>query len=140
MARDDLGMLTARLTARIVEAEKPLLQAEGLSMWQYVTLSELARRPVSTQLALAEAIGYDKSRLVGLLDELEQGGLITRVPDPEDRRARRVALSTHGRDVHARAQRRIRAMESALLAVLEPGQREDLRAILATLVHEEAVG
>jgi hypothetical protein len=31
-------------------------------------------------------------------------------------------------------------MESDLLAVLEPGQRQDLRAILAVLVHGEAAG
>jgi hypothetical protein len=47
-----------------------------------VTRRYLARQPAGTQLALAEAIRYDKTRLIGLLDELERDGLITRKPDP----------------------------------------------------------
>jgi DNA-binding MarR family transcriptional regulator len=91
-------------TARLVAAERPLLAAHGLSMWGYIALSELARSPAGMQADLAKAIGYDNTRLIGLLDELERDKLITRAPDPTDRRARRVSLTPRGRELHRRAQ------------------------------------
>ncbi len=103
-------------------------------MWPYVVLSELLRRPASTQAGLADAIGYDKSRLVPLLDDLEGRGLITRTPDPSDRRARCLELTSRGRDAQARSQRGIRAMESELLSVLDAGQADALIAVLTRLL------
>jgi hypothetical protein len=40
-------------------------------MWGYIALSRLARGPAETQLALATAIGHDKTRLIGVLGGLE---------------------------------------------------------------------
>ena len=133
MERDDLGALFARITRRLVDAERPLLAAHELSMWGYVVLSHLARSPTGTQLELARAIGHDKTRLVTLLDHLQAAGLITRTPDPTDRRARTVTLTTTGRERHAAARSDIRAMEDHLLADLDPDERENLLAVLPRL-------
>ncbi len=134
MEGDDLGALFARITRRLIDAERPLLEAHGLSMWAYIALSHLAHQPAGTQLALAQSIGYDKSRLIGLLDELERDGLITRAPDPADRRARIVTLTEAGEARHAAARADIRAMEEELLADLSAAERTRLRRTLARLV------
>ena len=134
MTREDLGAQFARITGRLIDAERPLLAAHDLSMWDYVALSHLAREPVGSQLALARAIGYDKTRLIGLLDALERTGLITRAPDPADRRARIVELTAEGRRRHAAAQADIRAMEHDLLAPLSAGDRQALRRALRQLI------
>src|SRR6188768_2748568 len=97
MEREDLGALLARAMRRIMEAERPLLEAHGVSMWAYVALTLLARGSAPTQLALAEAMGYDKTRLIKILDGLEGEGLITRAPDPSDRRAKVIELTAAGR-------------------------------------------
>ena len=133
MEQEDLGSLFARVTRRLIEAERPLLAAHGLSMWGYIALSHLARAPAETQLALANAIRYDKTRLIGLLDELEQDGLITRTADPTDRRARIVTLTKAGEARHAAARADIRAMEDELLEDLSPAERTRLRRTLAGL-------
>jgi len=130
---EDLGALFARITRRIVEAERPLLAEHGFSMWAYIAVSHLAISPAGTQLALAQAIGYDKTRLIALLDGLESDGLLTRTPDPADRRARIVTLTRKGRARHAAAQRAVRNMEDALLAMLNPDERSTLRRALTTL-------
>jgi DNA-binding MarR family transcriptional regulator len=135
MDGEDLGALFAGVTRRLIDAERPLLDAHGLSMWAYVALSHLARRPAGTQLALAQAINYDKTRLIALLDGLERDGLITRTPDPADRRARIVQLTAAGRARHGAAQADIRAMEDDLLADLTAADRTRLRRILAQLAH-----
>jgi len=130
---EDLGALFARITRRLIDAERPLLEAHGLSMWAYIVLSQLARQRAETQLALAQAIRYDKTRLIGLLDELEDQGLITRKPDPADRRARVVTLTEVGQARHAAARADIRAMEAEFLAGLNRPERTRLRETLAQL-------
>jgi DNA-binding MarR family transcriptional regulator len=135
--RDDLGALFARITRRLVEAERPLLAAHELSMWSYVVLSHLARSPTGTQLELARAIGYDKTRLIALLDQLQAAGLLTREPDPTDRRARTVRLTTTGRERYAAARADIRAMEDGLLADLSLDERTNLLAVLPRLATQQ---
>jgi DNA-binding MarR family transcriptional regulator len=129
----DLGALFARITRRLIDAERPLLQAHGLSMWAYIALSHLTREPAGTQLALAQSMRYDKTRLIGLLDELEDDGLITRTVDPTDRRARIVTLTEAGEARHAAARADIRAMEDELLENLNPAEQARLRHTLSRL-------
>src|SRR6478752_1177221 len=133
MEREDLGALLARAMRRIMEAERPLLEAHGVGMWAYVALTLLARGPAPTQLALAEAMGYDKTRLIKILDGLEAQGLVTRAPDPSDRRARVVELTPNGRAKFAAIQRDVHAMEDELLGVLGPAERKALRTALPRL-------
>ena len=133
MEQEDLGALFARITRRLIDAEGPLLATHGLSMWAYIALSHLARQPTGTQLALAQAIRYDKTRLIGLLDELEADGLITRTADPTDRRARIVTLTEAGEARHSAARADIRAMEDEFLEELNAAERTRLRRTLARL-------
>jgi DNA-binding MarR family transcriptional regulator len=128
--REDLAAMFARVARRLADAERPLLDEHRLTMWGYIVLSHLARRPVGTQLELAQAIGYDKTRLISLLDGLEVQGLVVRAPDPADRRARQVRLTPEGERRHAAAQADIRRMEANLLAGLSSAER---RTLLATL-------
>jgi DNA-binding MarR family transcriptional regulator len=134
MASDeDLGALFARVTRRLIQAERPLLAARGLSMWAYVALTHLVEGPAPTQIALAEQMGYDKTRLIAILDELADEGLVERTPDPEDRRARIVQLTAAGRTRHLEARSDIRAMESEMLDGLSSTEQAMLREMLLRL-------
>jgi DNA-binding MarR family transcriptional regulator len=133
MSQEDLGALLSRATRRLIEGEQPVLAAHDLSMWGYIVLSRLAAAPAETQLSLAREIGYDKSRLIGLLDELERDGLLTREPDPGDRRAKIVNLTATGRSRQAAAQRDIRRMERRLLRGLDAAEVAGLRRSLVRL-------
>src|SRR6201989_3726624 len=95
--RRDLAAMLAPLLRELVAAELPVLAAHDVSMWGYVVLNALDRSPVRTQAALAEAIGADKTRIIGTLDELQQGGYIERRPDPDDRRVRLLRITQAGR-------------------------------------------
>jgi DNA-binding MarR family transcriptional regulator len=135
MEREDLGSLFGLITRRLIAAEGPLLDDHGLSMWGYSVLSQLARQSGVNQLTLATAIGYDKSRLIALLDELERDGLVVREPDPADRRNRQVRLTTAGQARHAAVRADIRAMEDDLLGELTAAERRSLMSVLARLAH-----
>jgi DNA-binding MarR family transcriptional regulator len=134
---EDLGALLARCTRRVIAEERPLLAEHELSMWAYIVLSRLSTAPAESQLALAEAINYDKTRLIGLLDELENQGLVTRRPDPADRRARIVRLTPEGEARYAAARRSIQAMEERLLADVVASDQRRLWRMLADLASDE---
>ncbi|MFC0438341.1 MarR family transcriptional regulator [Kutzneria buriramensis] len=131
--RQDLAAMIAPLQRALIAAELPVLRAHGLSMWGYVVLNALDGEPVRTQTALAEFIGADKSRIIGVLDELEDNGLLDRTRDPADRRARFVAITDEGRSKRRAVQADIQRTEDDLLAKLPPADREAFLRALATL-------
>jgi DNA-binding MarR family transcriptional regulator len=114
-AREDLGAQFAQITRRLIALERPLLDKHGLTMWEYAVLLRLRAAPAQTQLELAKAVRYDKTRLIALLDGLEQRGLVEREPAATDRRARTVKLSRAGRTTVTATQRDIHQMEDRLL-------------------------
>ncbi|GAA4531585.1 MarR family winged helix-turn-helix transcriptional regulator [Amycolatopsis samaneae] len=121
--RPDLGEMLAGLMRALMAMEQPVLDAHGLTMWGYAVLSTLDDRPVRTQAALAQAIGADKTRIIGTLEALQEAGFISRDPDPADRRVRLLAITEAGRRVRRAAQARIQEGEEELLAGLSAGER-----------------
>jgi DNA-binding MarR family transcriptional regulator len=128
--REDLGAQFARITRRLIALEQPLLDKHAVSMWEYAVLLRLRDTPAETQLGLAQAIRYDKTRLIALLDGLEQRGLIAREQATTDRRARTVKLTGDGRAKVGAVQRDIQRMEDRLLG---PDQLDELQRLLAQL-------
>jgi hypothetical protein len=85
----------------------------------------------------------DKTRIIATLDDLQRAGLITREPDPADRRVRLLAITAAGRQVRAAAQTAIQTNEDRVLARLPPADRQAfLRAVgvLSALPQEEITG
>jgi DNA-binding MarR family transcriptional regulator len=121
--RPDLAAMLGGLVRHLVALETPVLEEHRLSMWGYVVLSALDDGPVRTQAALAQAIGADKTRIIGTLDELQDAGLISREPDPADRRVRLLEITPAGRDRRRAAQDLIQAKEERLLARLPAADR-----------------
>src|SRR6202049_443519 len=101
----------------------------------YQVLSAAAQGAVSSQLALAQHLGVDRTVMTYLLDDLEAAGLIERRPDPADRRAPRVVAPQLGNEPLATLKARLRAVEAHVLAPLDREARETFRAqvrLLAT--------
>jgi len=57
-----------------------------------------------------------------LIDALEEAKLVTREPDPADRRARRVAVTKRGATLLADLDQRLGQVEAHVLAALDPGR------------------
>jgi DNA-binding MarR family transcriptional regulator len=142
--RRDLAAMFVPLARALVAREEPALLAHDISMWGYVVLTALAEQPVRTQAALAQSIGADKSRIIAVLDELQQHGLIERRPDPDDRRVHLLALTEVGRrrreSVRAAIQRQ--EEERVLAALPETDRAAFIRAlrILSELPPEDIRG
>lgn len=131
--RPDLAAMLYPLVRELIALELPVLAAHEVSMWGYSVLTALDDTPVRTQAALAEAIGADKSRIIGTLDELQQAGLIERSPDPADRRVRLLSITPQGRRVRRTVRKEIQAQEEQVLTALAPADRTTFLRILQEL-------
>jgi len=85
-----------------------------------------------TQSGLAEAVGLDRSTMVGLVDKLEERGLIERRRG-EDRRTNRLWLTRSGRALVVHLKRRIALHERRVAAKLTAAERAELIALLEKL-------
>ncbi|MEI8411950.1 MULTISPECIES: MarR family winged helix-turn-helix transcriptional regulator [unclassified Kribbella] len=134
--RPDLAAMLYPLVRALIAVETPVLAEHEVSMWGYSVLTALDDTPVRTQAALAEAIGADKSRIIGTLDELQDAGLIERTPDPNDRRVRLLSITPKGRRVRRSVRKGIRAHEDRMLAALPPADRQTFLRALRTLYDD----
>lgn len=69
-------------------------QELGLSLAQCRALAYLSRQEGVNQVTLADSLEIQPITLVRLIDKLQEMGLVTRKPDPADRRAIRLYLTT----------------------------------------------
>jgi len=123
-----LGM-TAKEDA--VEAYEQL----GLHPYHHAILAAIDEGLRETQGAIADALGYDRGQLVGLLDELEEAGLVERQRDPEDRRRQVVLMTAKGKKMLTRFRELSHGIDDSFLAPLDDAQREQLHALLLTLAE-----
>lgn len=80
---------------------------------------------------LAQRLGVEASHVTRTVQQLQRSGYVTRVPDPDDRRAQRIQLTDAGREAVARIRE---AGARGMQLALADWQPEDLRQ-LATLFH-----
>jgi DNA-binding MarR family transcriptional regulator len=83
----------ARLMKRRFEEEA---RAHGVTLPQWRALSHIAMSGGISQVALALAIDADQMTVSGMLDRLEKRGLLTRIADPTDSRAKLARLTEEG--------------------------------------------
>src|ERR1700689_4363757 len=99
-----------------------------------IALTLLSERGPMTQHAVGAALSLDPSNVVGLLNELEERGLITRRRDPADRRRHIVELSATGENELACTDARLSRVEEELLSALSAEERETLYRLLVRAV------
>ncbi len=93
-----------------------------------------------SQQAIGEAIQAPASRMVAIVDELEQRGLVERRPHPSDRRIRALYLTGAGRRLLARGRKIAIEHEEELTRGLSAADRKRLIALLQKIVEEQGIG
>jgi DNA-binding MarR family transcriptional regulator len=130
--------LLKRLGYAAKECSMKAYEQTGLHPYHYAILLVLSERSLETQGAIADALGYDRGQLVGLLDELEERGLVERRRDSKDRRRHVVHLTSAGKQKLRQLRAISRQTEDEFLEPLSDEERGNLHALLLRLaeVHE----
>jgi MarR family transcriptional regulator, lower aerobic nicotinate degradation pathway regulator len=137
---EELAMSTTFLLKRLAYAAKErtmkAYEEIGLHPYHYAILLVLDDGSHETQGSIADALGYDRGQLVGLLDELEEHGLVERRRDPDDRRRHIVRMTPNGAKMLRRLRALARKNEDAFLEPLSDSQRADLLELLQRLAEK----
>src|SRR6204780_5174360 len=121
----------ARISRRAADAA----MADGsLRPRHVIALTLVGERGPMTQHAVGAALSLDPSNVVGLLNELEERGLITRRRDPADRRRHIVEVSATGADELTQTYAQLGLVEDELFKTLTCEQRSALHELLASAV------
>jgi DNA-binding MarR family transcriptional regulator len=99
----------------------------------YQVLVAITTEEPSSQLALANRLGVDKTAMTYVIDALEGEGLVARRPDPQDRRVRQVIPTDAGRALLSSARVALREVEGALMCDLTHDEQTQLRRLLAVV-------
>ena len=125
--------LLKRLGFAAKDKSHQAFEGTGLSAFHYAVLALLEEDPRETQAQIADALGYDRSLIVRLLDELEEREFVIRKSDPHDRRRHVVKLTAAGRDKLGELRAIVAQMEDDLLVPLDADQRRELYGLLSQL-------
>jgi DNA-binding MarR family transcriptional regulator len=112
----------------------------GLHPYHHAVLVALSEGSHETQGAIADALGYDRGQLVGLLDELEERGLVERRRDPKDRRRHLVHITAQGKRTLRNLRTLARQLEASFLEPLSDEERAELHSLLLRLAEKHEPG
>lgn len=118
----------AKILKRRFEEE---MRESGITLPQFRVLAQIGLGLDSSQKALAASIDVDPMTMSGILERLEKRGLITRIPDPTDSRAKLATITPDGIDIVATARRIGLSVLEGGLDGLSDRERIQLKDLLA---------
>jgi DNA-binding MarR family transcriptional regulator len=124
-----LSQLGFQTSKRFAERLAPL----DLNPRTFALLRHIEAAEGQSQHALAEALRLPPSRMVALLDELEERNLVERRPHPTDRRVRALHLAPAGKRLLGKAKKVAAEHEAEVCADLTAEEREQLLDLLGRI-------
>jgi DNA-binding MarR family transcriptional regulator len=121
---------TAARAGRVVSESFATVGARG---YHYRVLSSLADGGPASQADLGRRTGIHLSDMVKALNELEAGGYIRRVPNPDDRRRNIITLTSQGTERAQSLSLLVRDVQQQVLQPLDESEKAQLTALLSKL-------
>jgi len=116
VSRHGIIRLVNRVRVELIDALDRELAQFDITAAQLIVLASVANKEADSPAGLCKNISYDPGAMTRMIDRLEQKGLVRRNPNPEDRRATNLEITTAGR-----------ALYPQLLAAKESVQAQFLR-------------
>src|SRR5919198_2518970 len=136
------GFLLARLGLAFKSKALERIEQEGFEAHHYSVLAMLGEGARETQATIAAALDLDPSRLVALLDSLEERGLVARQRDPHDRRRHVVSITPAGKRRLQKLRAIVKQLEGEFFGPLAAEDREAFHGLLVQLAcaHDPRCG
>ena len=131
---DNTGFLLKKVGFTVKERSYEAYRETGLTPQHHAVMSLLEEGTCGAQGMIADRLGYDRSQLVGLLDDLEERGYVVRKRDSDDRRRHLVNVTPEGKEALRELRAIGKGVEKEFLAPLDTGERAALHALLLRLV------
>ena len=128
-----LAQLGSHAATKFAERLEPL----GFAPYHAGIFRILAQNPGISQQDLANTLSMHASRLVGILDELEQRSLLERRPSERDRRLYALYLTSDGEKALGRIGEAAREHHQALMAGLSADQQRQLTDMLEIILKNQ---
>jgi DNA-binding MarR family transcriptional regulator len=135
----EAGPALIRVATAVTELYDDSSAKVGLTTQQARLLFVVARRPTN-MLGLSSAMRLTKSTMTGVIDRLENAGLISRIPDPHDRRQLIVTPTALGAAKALEFEEDLKYNVRRLVSILDPEQSRQFAGLLSTVLeHSESV-
>jgi DNA-binding MarR family transcriptional regulator len=130
-----LSQVGAHVAGRFAERVGEL----GLTPGHVGVLRFAAQDPGLSQQALARRLGVVPSRVVALVDDLEERGLLERRRHPADRRNHALYVSERAREQLAQVRSAVRSHEAQMTAGLTDRESEQLLTLLKKVAEAQGL-
>jgi len=131
---DALGYLVKHAHQRLTALTDAALAPLGIDSRDFGVLRVLAGRPPMSQHEVATLLGLDRTTMVARIDGLESRGIVSRRPDPVDRRRNAIELTKKGQEICRRGDAAYTAAEDEFLAPLSKTAGTEFRRALRALL------
>jgi DNA-binding MarR family transcriptional regulator len=134
-----VGFLLSQLGIHSSRVWGERMAALGLDPRHVALLRLVSAEEGRSQQALGEQLHLPPSRMVSLVDELEERHLLERRPAPDDRRVRALYLTDEGRTTLTTVMRASAEHEAQMIEGLEETEREQLIKLLSRIVTAQGL-
>lgn len=131
--RSSLGYQVNHLARLLEYTLRERIKPLGVVPGQYAPLLALYETDGLTQTELCERVQVEQPTMANTLARMQRDGLITREPDPDDRRRTRVLLTPHARALEPQLAAAARSGNAAATRGLTDDEVETFMTTMATM-------
>jgi DNA-binding MarR family transcriptional regulator len=132
----ELWLLLLKTTFRLRSHIRPIFAQRGLTGPQWRVFRMLGESPEGslTPGQVSDHLGVTGGNTTGIVDKLEEAGLVQRLPHPEDRRATLLQLTATGREMYAHVRPVFDERVTDLLSCLSEDEKQQTIALLGRVL------
>ena len=120
----------SRIRKKVVDQAVAPLGITRSQFWVLVNIARFNKHGIS-QTELARLMSVGKVNLGGLIDHMEANGILERLPDPTDRRAKKVAMTKKGEALL----RKLQVVADDINKQIMKGITKEQNKVLDALLH-----
>ena len=134
----EIEFLAARAVSIGTARANSMLAPLDLKVRSYSVLALACTSEAPSQRELADFLCLVPSQIVAIVDALEQRGLVERIGDRNDRRAKAIRATASGKKLYKNASKAVREAEAISLEALTVDEYDQLRGLLLRIAFAPA--